>query len=323
MTTAFIEKQFPVSKVSKESYKERKAVQSQTITGIGKWWGRKPLILVRAVILGCLLPTSDDPRRDLEIFLKIMGMDESGLFERSDKSALDKWVRDELGYTDQEYRSLDTDEKTKLRKVCFSKCSYDRRLSICLRPEQFVRDATDRIWIEINQHCGTHAYGLEDLIQQLSEKRFGKNATIGDCFCGGGSIPFEAARLGLDIYASDLNPVAGLLTWAAINLCGASDDEVAEIRDKNGYHSLIPASEVRQDMVYNNPDDPSDPDIVGWHYKVDVSRIVKYKEKYKDMLEMLNMDDFRFKAEYIASRRYLNELKSAQNQTGDELLDYL
>ena len=230
MTTAFIEKQFPVSKVSKESYKERKAVQSQTITGIGKWWGRKPLILVRAVILGCLLPTSDDPRRDLEIFLKIMGMDESGLFERSDKSALDKWVRDELGYTDQEYRSLDTDEKTKLRKVCFSKCSYDRRLSICLRPEQFVRDATDRIWIEINQHCGTHAYGLEDLIQQLSEKRFGKNATIGDCFCGGGSIPFEAARLGLDIYASDLNPVAGLLTWAAINLCGASDDEVAEIK---------------------------------------------------------------------------------------------
>ena len=47
---SFIEKQFPVSKVSKESFKERKAVQSQTLTGLGKWWGRKPLILVRAAI---------------------------------------------------------------------------------------------------------------------------------------------------------------------------------------------------------------------------------------------------------------------------------
>ena len=32
MTTAFIEKQFPVSKVSKESYKERKAGATQTLT---------------------------------------------------------------------------------------------------------------------------------------------------------------------------------------------------------------------------------------------------------------------------------------------------
>ena len=42
---SFIEAQFPVSKVSKESYKERKATNSQTLTGLGKWWGRKPLIL--------------------------------------------------------------------------------------------------------------------------------------------------------------------------------------------------------------------------------------------------------------------------------------
>jgi adenine-specific DNA methylase len=84
MTTAFIEKQFPVSKLSKESYKERKAAQSQTITGLGKWWGRKPLVLVRAAILGCLMPASGDPRRDMEIFLKIMSMDEKGLEYRHD-----------------------------------------------------------------------------------------------------------------------------------------------------------------------------------------------------------------------------------------------
>ncbi len=39
LDTTFIETQFPVSKLSKESYKERKANYSQTLTGLGKWWG--------------------------------------------------------------------------------------------------------------------------------------------------------------------------------------------------------------------------------------------------------------------------------------------
>ena len=72
---SFIEVQFPVSQVSKESYKERKAVAGQTLTGLGKWWGRKPLVLVRATILGLLMPASDDPKKDREIFMKLMTMD--------------------------------------------------------------------------------------------------------------------------------------------------------------------------------------------------------------------------------------------------------
>jgi Adenine-specific DNA methylase containing a Zn-ribbon len=60
---SFIEVQFPVSKVSKESYKERKAGNGQTLTGLGKWWGRKPLVLVRAALLGLLLPATDEPKR--------------------------------------------------------------------------------------------------------------------------------------------------------------------------------------------------------------------------------------------------------------------
>ena len=39
-----------------------------------------------------------------------------------------------------------------------------------------------------------------------------------DPFCGGGSIPLEAQRLGLEVYASDLNPVAVLITKAMIEI---------------------------------------------------------------------------------------------------------
>jgi adenine-specific DNA methylase len=79
---AFIETQFPIARLSAEAYKERKAGASQTLTGLGNWWGRKPLILVRACILGMLMPASNDPKRDREIFLKILTMHDDGTWNR-------------------------------------------------------------------------------------------------------------------------------------------------------------------------------------------------------------------------------------------------
>ena len=81
-TLAFIETQFPIARLSAESYKERKAGASQTLTGLGKWWGRKPLILARASILGLLMPAGDDPAKDRDIFLKILTMDDEGVRAR-------------------------------------------------------------------------------------------------------------------------------------------------------------------------------------------------------------------------------------------------
>ena len=85
---SFIERQFPVGRLSAEAYKERKAGAGQTLTALGSYWkGRKPLILVRAVVLGCLLPASDDPAADLDIFLKLMAMDDAAFARRFDGSA--------------------------------------------------------------------------------------------------------------------------------------------------------------------------------------------------------------------------------------------
>jgi adenine-specific DNA methylase len=53
---------------------------------------------------------------------------------------------------------------------------------------------------------------------------------VGDAFCGGGSVPFEAARLGCEAFGSDLNPVAALLTWASLNIVGEGEDTVEEVR---------------------------------------------------------------------------------------------
>ena len=77
----FIETQFPIARLSAESYKERKANNGQTLTRLGKWWGRKPLVLVRASILGMLMPAST-MQKDREIFLKILTMDDEGTWQR-------------------------------------------------------------------------------------------------------------------------------------------------------------------------------------------------------------------------------------------------
>jgi len=87
-TPSFIEAQFPVGRLSAEAYKERKAGAGQTLTALGSYWkGRKPLILCRAVVLGALLPSSHDPVADLDIFLKLMAMDNGVFGRRFDGSA--------------------------------------------------------------------------------------------------------------------------------------------------------------------------------------------------------------------------------------------
>lgn len=54
-------------------------------------------------------------------------------------------------------------------------------------------------------------------VHDLCEKVWGtRTPTVLDAFAGGGSIPFEAARYGLNVLASDLNPVAVVTMKAAM-----------------------------------------------------------------------------------------------------------
>src|ERR1019366_4879647 len=80
---ALIERLLPVQKLSSEAFKEQMAVQNKTLTALGAYWkGRKPLILNKACILGCLLPATDDRVRDLEIFERLMAMDDESFVVR-------------------------------------------------------------------------------------------------------------------------------------------------------------------------------------------------------------------------------------------------
>lgn len=242
---ALIETIFPAQKVSFEAQKERKANLGQTLTGLGSYWkGRKPLILVRAIILGSLLPPTDDAKADLAIFEKLMAFDDEGLARRAlaanafSAARLQELIPisdPERYFSGRSWRRgvTDEDKLALYRQALATFASYEEKASVAKRPEEVDQNwLYAPVWPAVNRHyahLGLDAHSFPELVEQLGILRYGHRPRVGDTFCGGGSIPFEAARLGCDVYASDLNPVACMLTWGALNIIGASPERRAAI----------------------------------------------------------------------------------------------
>lgn len=272
-TPALIESAFPAQKVSFEAQRERKANLGQTLTGLGSYWkGRKPLILVRAIVLGSLLPQTGDPEKDLELYECLLAFDLIGLGRRAvpqgeikpneiarsisldnpwdffsysissnvslDESDVANWQfpfdPEEQGVRISWRRGV-TDEAKATIYTSFLRNipTYEERSLLCKRPEEIDHDfLLAPVWPKVNEHLGhlgVSATSLPELINQLGILRYGRRPLVGDTFAGGGSIPFEAARIGCDSFASDLNPIACMLNWGNTKIIGAAPNERAEI----------------------------------------------------------------------------------------------
>lgn len=255
--SALIERLLPVQKLSAEAYKEQMAGSGKTLTALGSYWkGRKPLILNRACILGSLLPATANPRRDLEVFEKLMAMD--------DESFVIRWKRrprpDEIlarmaiarisdyfvaldnaelpasapvDWTDPKFAAVnvlwrdDIPERVRrqIEAQLLPRVPYRQRMEDAQRPEEVSTIVHDHIWDDVNAHLNTSADSIPELVEQLGIMRFGHRPRVADAFCGSGQIAFEAARIGCDVFASDLNPIACMLTWGAFHIAGGSAQE--------------------------------------------------------------------------------------------------
>ncbi len=227
--------------------------------------------MVRSIVLGSLLPRTDDSEKDLEIFEGLMGFDDEGLARRAliqnalkpkdlascialnnpwdfftytiktpDISAekAETWEfpfdADAKGIKLRWRRDIDDDKKLILfRKALDTFGSYEEKALRCKRPDEADQNwLFAPVWRNLNDHyahLGINARSHQELVEQLGILRYGHRPLVGDAFCGGGSIPFEAARLGCDVNASDLNPVACMLTWGALNIIGAHPKRRSEI----------------------------------------------------------------------------------------------
>ena len=253
---ALIERLLPVQKLSAEAYKEQMAGNGKTLTTLGSYWkGRKPLILAKACVLGSLLPATDTPKRDLAIFELLMGMDDLSFAARAKRKPKPKEIvaglslariedyfqvappgalpqSSPVDWSNPAYEKvrvawrpdLPERERRRVEAQMLPAAPYRERVAGSRRPEE-VPEVHDHIWAEVNAHLGTDAHAFPELVEQLGVMRFGHRTRVADLFCGSGQIPFEAARLGCDVFASDLNPVACMLTWGAFHIVGGSPEE--------------------------------------------------------------------------------------------------
>jgi adenine-specific DNA methylase len=295
---SLIERVLPAQKISAEAQKERKAGAGQTLTALGSYWkGRKPLILVKACVLGALLPATDDLETDLAIFEKLMAIDDEAFLRREFRPSCPDLVkrlhaRGEMRTEEAEalfeirrrvqvegksiwetvpFRVADLEslksgnliwresvtesERYKWQLLWVESFSYLDRVSAAKRPEELDQDELfEPIWLEVNRHLGTCAASMPELVEQLGILRFGHRPKVGDTFCGGGSIPFEAARLGCDVYASDLNPIACLLSWGALNIIGASQEARREVEEAQAAVAALVDREITERGIEHDSD---------------------------------------------------------------------
>ena len=80
--------------------------------------------------------------------------------------------------------------------------------------ETVLQAARDEIWASWRRACAEHAD--HPRAKELFDRH--KLPAFHDPFAGGGALPLEAQRLGLEAFASDLNPVAVLINKAMIEI---------------------------------------------------------------------------------------------------------
>ena len=365
---ALIQAVFPAQKVSFEAQSERKAVAAQTLTSLGSYWkGRKPLILVRAIVLGSLLPQTGDSEKDLEIFEKLMAFDDHGLARRAfiqndlkpkhigaSVTLSNPWDyftftgRDELPEDDRLLnlecpfdadeegislrwaREVPDDAKLGLiERVLATFPTYEEKASFCKRPEEVDQNwLYAPIWPAVSEHYaqwGINACSLPELVDQLGILRFGHRPRVGDTFSGGGSIPFEAARIGCDAYAADLNPIACMLSWGAMNIIGAPKKRRAMFEDaQNTVTEKVDKELIRLGVEHDDEGNRGKAYLycletrcpeTGWLVPLLPSRIVSPK---LGAIAILTPDHLRKRFEIeVVSNVSRKELKAAEKGTVD------
>ncbi|MFN3680399.1 DUF1156 domain-containing protein, partial [Thermosynechococcus sp.] len=178
------------------------------------WWSRKPTATARAVLWASLVddpsswpdkfPTKAEQDRERQRLFDILGR---VVTETNGRGRTKEVVRGLVSWDDVNDPNSGVLEQAQ------------REIARCLAWERGEEPPTD-------------AKAVRDYIAKYAPPVY-------DPFAGGGSIPLEAQRLGLRVYASDLNPVAVLINKALIEIPARFKDRPPVcITPERGMHDL-------------------------------------------------------------------------------------
>jgi putative DNA methylase len=247
-----IEKGFPCHQVGAETQRERDTGKAPPPNRLHVWWARRPLTPSRAAILASLLPADTDP----DWFLRQLGIEKHVLEINGQQwtivgKILEKIEKDDNGkeflpVDDGVLRLLSKEQERRsenIQTIARLKISNDSLANdpVLLRWES-ESQPIPQPWPEVGEHqvveavAADPAWAKERIESENShgirtqENKYGYDRaysvavnsysntqfTVLDPTAGGGSIPFEALRLGHKVIANELNPVATVILHATL-----------------------------------------------------------------------------------------------------------
>jgi putative DNA methylase len=249
-----IEVALPLEAINKASARE-KSIRHGHPSTLHLWWARRPLAAARAVIFAQMV---DDPsayvdtlradpklKRKAETALKARLKLWEEARELARKAKGTNLTVPEPGPQPTLDEMLADIERQRLFHIIEDLVLWENTTN-----ETVLQAARDEIWASWRRACAENAD--HPRAKELFDRK--KLPAFHDPFAGGGALPLEAQRLGLESYASDLNPVAVLINKAMIEIPptfagnapvnpGAHNDKNMFMREWKGAQGL--AEDVR------------------------------------------------------------------------------
>jgi putative DNA methylase len=208
-----IEVALPLAKINEAAARE-KSIRHGHPSTLHLWWARRPLAACRAVLFASLVDDPDsDPayrKRDGSLDEERAGLKRKELFDLIEDLVL--WENSNNPRVINQARA-EIARCVASRKIDTGELAKDTIIFGQLKGKKHLKGPVS----------GEGLTAWEVLLMQASPEVVNGFLAeyappVLDPFCGGGSIPLEAQRLGLRAYASDLNPVAVLITKALIEI---------------------------------------------------------------------------------------------------------
>lgn len=210
---SLIEQWFPAAIVGAESTRERAASSAlPPINFIHLWFGRKPLAASRFAALASALPAWPEEHEHGEDVERVRQVLEASFPEGP--AGYRKWFLRAFGITGDPVQARRSIQSAVSRGERTQGNAYGY-------PRAYEATPSDEAVTTIRELCSA---------------RTGRpsRVTLLDQFAGGGSIPFEAARLGFDTIAAELNPVASAVLAATVTVPFEQGPVVAELLNRYG-----------------------------------------------------------------------------------------
>ncbi len=193
-----IEVALPLDAINAAAARE-KSIRHGHPSTLHLWWARRPLAAARAVIFA---QTVDDPSAYVDVLLS----------DPTKKRAAQRVLK-KRGAARSDRQAL-ADTAAELERQRLFRILETLVLWESTTDEAVLEQARTEIWQSWRRACAEHAD--HPRAAELFDRH--KLPVFHDPFAGGGSLPLEAQRLGLEAHASDLNPVAVLINKAMIEI---------------------------------------------------------------------------------------------------------